>query len=77
MLWRGEGPAIVGGHNHRRSGPVGDLKLLVRHPSRENKSMQEMDWIPEVLWSLYATVSKDLEAVGGCAYCGRRSRTAA
>ena len=76
MLWGGGGPAIIGGHDPGRSGPVGNLKSLVRHPSRENKSMQEMDRVPEVPWSLCATVSKGLEAVGGCAHCGERSRRA-
>ena len=70
------GPAIVGGRDPERSGPVGNLKLLVRHPSRENKSMQEMDRGPEVAWSLCAMVSKGLEAVGGYAYRGKRSRSA-
>ena len=75
MLWGGGGPAVVGGRDPGRLGPVGNLKSLVRHPSRENKSMQEMDRVPEVPWSLYAMVSKDLEAVGGCAHRGKRSRS--
>ena len=76
MLWGGGGPAVVGGCNPGRSGPVGNLKLLVRHPSRENKSVQGLDRVPGVSWSLCATVSRGLEALGGCARHGKRTRSA-
>ena len=77
MLWGGGRPAVVGGCDPGRSGPIGNLKLLVRHPSRENKSVQEMDRSPDVSLSLCATVSKGLEAVSGCAHHGKRTRSTA
>ena len=32
MLWSGGEPAIIGGHDPGRLGPVGNLKLLVKLP---------------------------------------------
>ena len=59
-------------HNPRRSG---DLKILVKHSSRENRNMQGLDQVPGVSWLLCAIVSKGLEALGGCAHCGKRTRS--
>ena len=44
----GRRPVIIGGHDSRRLNSIEDLKLLVRYPSREDKSVQKLDWIPEV-----------------------------
>ena len=49
--------------------------MLVRHLSREYRSVQGLDQVSGVLWLLCATVSKGLEALGGCAYCGKRTRS--
>ena len=49
--------------------------MLVRHSSREYRSVQGLDRVPGVSWSLCATVSKGLEALSGCARRGKRTRS--
>ena len=75
-LWSGGRPVVVGRHNSKQSGLKKDLKMLVRHFSREYRSVQGFDWISGVSWLLYATVSKGLEVLGGCAHHSKRTRSA-
>ena len=49
MLWSGGRPVVIDGCDSRRLGSKEDLKMLVKHSSREYRSVQGLDQVPGVL----------------------------